>query len=156
VAVSKLALMRRRHVSLAVSAAALLAVGLAAGCGSQGVASPTPQQLVGTVPKQTTPTVAKGNPANGKAVFVAQGCSGCHTFTPAGSKATVGPDLDKLADYATKANQPLADFTQGAITSPPPSYVPPGFPKNVMPTTFGTTIKPQQLADLVAFLTQKS
>jgi cytochrome c551/c552 len=154
--VSRLAPMRRRHVSLALSAAALFGVGLAAGCGSQGVASPTPQQVVGSVPTQTTPTVAKGNPANGKAVFVANGCSSCHTFTPAGSNATVGPDLDKLADYAKKANQPLADFTQSAITSPPPSYVPPGFPTNVMPTTFGQTIKAQQLADLVAFLTQKS
>jgi cytochrome c551/c552 len=147
---------RRRHVSLAVSAAALLAVGLAAGCGSQGVASPTPQTIQGSVPKQTTPTVAKGNPANGKAVFIANACSSCHTFKPAGSTAKVGPPLDQLADYAKKANQPLADFTMSAITSPPPSYVPPGFPKNVMPTTFGTTIKPQQLADLVAFLTQKS
>jgi hypothetical protein len=34
--------------------------------------------------------------------------------------------------------------------------VPPGYPTNVMPTTFGQSIKPQQLADLVAFLTQKS
>ena len=147
--------MRRRHITIAVSAAALLGVGLAAGCGSQGTASPTPQTVIGTLPKPTTPTGAKGNPAAGKAVFVANGCGSCHTYTPAGSKGTVGPDLDKLADYATKAGQPLADFTSGAITSPPPSYVPPGFPKNVMPTTFGQTIKPQQLADLVAFLTQK-
>jgi mono/diheme cytochrome c family protein len=147
--------MRRRHVSLAVSAAALLAVGLVAGCGSQGVASPTPQTIQGSVPKQTTPTVAKGNPANGKAVFIANACSTCHTFTPAGSTAKIGPDLDKLADYAKKANQPLADFTLSAITSPPPLYVPPGY-KNVMPTTFGQTIKPQGIADLVAFLTQKS
>ena len=76
-------------------------------------------------------------------------------YALAGSTGKIGPDLDKLADYAKKANQPLVDFTSGAITSPPPSYVPPGF-KNVMPTTFGQTIKPQQLADLVAFLTQKS
>jgi len=147
--------MRRRHVSLAVSAAALLAAGLVAGCGSQGIASPTPQTIQGSVPKQTTPTVAKGNPASGKAVFAANGCASCHTFTPAGSTAKIGPDLDKLADYAKKANQPLADFAASAITSPPPSYVPPGF-KNVMPTTFGQTIKPQGIADLVAFLTQKS
>jgi cytochrome c2 len=148
--------MRRRHVSLTVSAAALLAAGVVAGCGSQGVASPAPQTVVGTVPKPTTPTVAKGDPVNGKAVFAGNGCATCHTFTPAGSKGTIGPDLDKLAAYAQKAGQPLAAFTLTAITSPPPTYVPPGFPKNVMPTTFGTTIKPQDLADLVAFLTQKS
>ena len=84
-----------------------------------------------------------------------QGCAGCHAFKPAGSTAKVGPNLDQLADYAKKANQPLASFTRGAITSPPPAYVPPGF-KNLMPTTFGQTLKPQQIEDLVAFLTQKS
>jgi mono/diheme cytochrome c family protein len=148
--------MRRRHVTLAVSATALLVAGLAAGCGSQGVASPAPQTVVGSVPTPTTPTTTAGNPANGKAVFVANGCGSCHTYTPAGSSGKVGPDLDKLADYAKTANQPLDQYTAGAITSPPPAYVPPGYPKNVMPTTYATTIKPQQLADLVAFLTQKS
>jgi mono/diheme cytochrome c family protein len=148
--------MRRRHITIAVAAVAVLGAGVAAGCGSQGVASPTPQTVQGSVPKSTTPTTATGNPANGKTVFVSVGgCGSCHTFTPAGTSGTVGPDLDKLADYAQKAGQPLADFTKSAITSPPPSYVPPGFPKNVMPTTFGQTLKPQQLADLVAFLTQK-
>jgi len=148
--------MRRRHVTIAVSAVAVLGAGIAAGCGSQGVASPTPQTVVGKTPKPTTPGTTKGNPANGKTVFLSVGgCGSCHTFTPAGSSGKVGPDLDKLADYAQKAGQPLVQFTQSAITSPPPSYVPPGFPTNVMPTTFGTTLKPQQLADLVAFLTQK-
>ena len=147
--------MRRRHVLLALSAAVALAA-VAAGCGSQGVASPTPQTVVGPLPKQTTPTVTKGNPTAGKAVFAANGCASCHTFKPAGAVGKVGPDLDSLTDYAKKANQPLASFALSAITSPPPSYVPPGFPTNVMPTTFGQTIKPQQLADLVAFLTQKS
>ena len=148
--------MRRRHITIAVASLAVLGAGIAAGCGSQGVASPTPQSVSGSVPKPTAPTTAKGNPANGKAVFAANGCASCHTYGPAGANGKVGPDLDQLADYAKKAGQPLAAFTQGAITSPPPSYVPPGFPKNVMPTTFGQTLKPQQLADLVAFLTQKS
>ena len=148
--------MRRRHVTIAVSAVAVLGAGVAAGCGAQGVASPTPQTVVGTVPKPTTPTTTKGNPANGKTVFLSVGgCGSCHTFTPAGSSGKVGPDLDQLATYAQKAGQPLASYTLSAITSPPPAYVPPGFPTNVMPTTFGTTLKPQQLADLVAFLTQK-
>src|SRR5438477_501837 len=111
--------MRRRHVSIAASAATLLAAGLAAGCGSQGVASPTPQTVVGSVPKPTTPTVAKGDPAKGKAVYAANGCGGCHTYTPAGTKGKIGPDLDKLADYAKKANTPLEQYTSGAITSPP-------------------------------------
>jgi hypothetical protein len=147
--------MRRRPGLIVVSGACLLALGVAVGCGSQGVAAPAPNTVVGTLPQQTTPTTATGNAAAGKPVFIANGCGGCHVYTPAGSSGKVGPDLDQLPDYAKKAGEPLEEFTSGAITNPPPKYVPPGFPTNVMPTSFGSTIKPQQLADLVAFLTQK-
>jgi cytochrome c5 len=147
--------MRRRHLMLAVSATVLVGAGLAAGCGSRETVTPSPQTVVGKVPKQTTPAAGKGNPALGKPVYNANGCGGCHRYTPAGSSGTVGPDLDKLPEYAAKAGQPLDEFTSGAITNPPPKYVPPGYPTNVMPTTFGQTIKPQDLANLVAFLTQK-
>jgi mono/diheme cytochrome c family protein len=149
--------MRRRNVQLAVSATVLLGVvGIAAGCGSQGTKSASPNTVIGTLPKPTVPSTTKGNPANGKVVFTSAGCAGCHTFTPAGSTANVGPNLDNLSDYAKKAGQPVDVFTHGAIVSPPPAYVPPGYPTNVMPTTFGQTLKPQEIADLVAFLTGKS
>jgi cytochrome c oxidase subunit 2 len=92
-----------------------------------------------------------GNAANGKAVFMSAGCAACHTFTPAGSKGTVGPNLDTLKDYANKAGQPLEDFTTEAIIRPPAKYVPPGF-ANTMPTNFGQSLSSQQIADLVAFL----
>jgi mono/diheme cytochrome c family protein len=147
--------MRRRNVSLAASAAALLVAGLAAGCGSQGVASPSPQTVQGSLPTSTTPSTTAGNPVAGKVVFASAGCGGCHTYTPAGTNGKVGPDLDQLAAYAKKANQPLVDFTSGAISSPPPIFVPKPFPTNVMQPYGGAKISPQQLADLVAFLTQK-
>jgi len=98
---------------------------------------------------------APGNPAKGKALFAAQGCVACHTFTPAGSKATVGPDLDELAANAQKANRgSLAAYTKESIVDPN-AYVVPGFPKGVMPQDFGKKLSPTQLDDLVAFLTQK-
>jgi mono/diheme cytochrome c family protein len=148
--------MRRRPALIVVSGLCLLGLGVVAGCGSQGVAEPVPNTVIGTLPKPTTAVPTKGNPALGKPVYIANGCGGCHTFTPAGSNGKVGPDLDQLPEYAKKAGEPLDEFTSGAITNPPPKYVPPGYPTNVMPTTFGQSIKPQQLADLVAFLTQKS
>jgi mono/diheme cytochrome c family protein len=92
-----------------------------------------------------------GDAAAGKAVFMSAGCAACHTFTPAGSKATVGPDLDRLKEYANKAGQPLEDFTTEAIIHPPAKYVPPGF-ANTMPTTFGKSLTAQEIADVVAFL----
>ena len=130
---------------------------LVAGCsdtvpGGKKVVTPTPDKIVGKAP--APPVALKGNAADGKAVFTSAGCSACHTFTPAGSKATVGPDLDKLAQYAQTANQgTLAQFTSTSITSPD-AYVAPGFQPHVMPSTFGQSLKPQQIADLVAFLDQ--
>jgi mono/diheme cytochrome c family protein len=138
---------------LAVAVLAGASALLVAGCGSQGVVLPTANGVSGTLPKQqTTPVLAKGNPAAGKKLFASEGCSGCHTYGPAGSHATIGPDLDKLAQYAKQANMgSLAQFTQESITTPG-AYIQPGY-QNVMPTTFGK-LPPKQIADLVAFVTQ--
>jgi cytochrome c551/c552 len=105
-----------------------------------------------TTPATPGPSVALGDPTKGKAVFASAGCAACHTFTPAGSTGTIGPDLNNLAAYAMKANVPLDQFIEEAITKPPAPYVPPPFPTNVMPTNFGTSLTKAQLADLVAFL----
>jgi mono/diheme cytochrome c family protein len=123
-----------------------------AACGGGKTVAPLPKTVEGTLPK---PTAVTGDPVAGKAVFVSQGCGSCHTFTPAGTKGTIGPDLDKLADDAKKANQPLADYVKTSITDPN-AYVVPGFPKGVMPSTYSSSLSDKQLADLVAFLTQKS
>jgi mono/diheme cytochrome c family protein len=125
---------------------------LLAGCGGGGprVVSPTAETVIGTLPSTTTTAAPTGNAANGATLFKSQGCTGCHTFTPAGSKATIGPDLDKLAQYAKVAKMPLADFTHESIQNPS-SYLEPGY-QNIMPN-FGQTLKPQQISDLVAYLT---
>jgi mono/diheme cytochrome c family protein len=128
---------------------AVLAV-VAAGCGKADVITPTPNKIVGKAPAPPAPV--KGDPAAGKALFDAQGCNACHTFTPAGSKGTVGPDLDKLPEYAKAAGQPLDDFVKTSIVDPG-AYVEKGYPAGVMPTTY-SSLTAQQLADLVAFLTQ--
>jgi cytochrome c551/c552 len=100
---------------------------------------------------QSSPKYAGGDATAGKAVFASSGCTACHTFKPAASTGTIGPDLDDLASYAQHANQPLADFTGNAIVSPPPPYVPPGF-ANTMPAKGGRNLTAKQIADLVAFL----
>lgn len=100
----------------------------------------------------TTTKAAAAGPAPGAAVFLASGCGACHTFKPAGSSATIGPDLDtKPALDAKKAKQPLAAFIEESIVKPN-AYISPGYPKGVMPTTFGTQLTKRQLADLVAFI----
>jgi mono/diheme cytochrome c family protein len=102
---------------------------------------------------QAPPPGPTGNAAAGKAVFAANACASCHTFTPAGAKGKVGPDLDHLAADAQKANRgSLQQYTTESIVDPN-AYVVHGFAANVMPKTFGKTLSKQQLADLVAFLT---
>jgi cytochrome c oxidase subunit 2 len=89
-------------------------------------------------------------PQAGKALFISNGCDGCHTFKPAGAKGTVGPDLDQLADFARQAGQPLEPFIRESIVKPD-AYVAPGYPKGVMPGTFAS-LPPAQLDALVKYL----
>ena len=139
-------------------AAVVLGAGvvLLAGCGSGQVVLPTAQKVVGTLPKVAAPTkivLPKGNATKGKAIFAAQGCGGCHTFKPAGTNGTIGPDLDKLAQYAKTAQRGgLAQFVAESIIHPA-AYLEPGYGPQ-MPTTYSSLPK-QQVADLVAFLTKK-
>lgn len=121
-----------------------------AGCGGSKVVMPTASTVVGSVPATTT--AAAGNAKNGATLFASQGCTGCHAFKAANSHGTIGPDLDKLPQYAKAANMgPLAQFIHQSIVSPA-AYIEKGYP-NQMPN-FGQTLSDTQVADLVAYLTQ--
>jgi len=128
---------------------------LLAGCGGARTVSPTAQTVVGKPPASTTTTTTAGPAGNAKAgaaLFKAKGCDGCHTFAPAGSNATTGPDLDKLAQLAQKANRGSEEaFTHESIANPS-AFVESGY-QNIMPN-FGQLLSQQQIADLVAYLTQ--
>jgi cytochrome c oxidase subunit II len=126
---------------------------LLAGCGGEKTVSPTAETVVGSVPATTTTAQAvEGDATAGVALFKSQGCGGCHKFQPAGTNGNVGPDLDKLADYAQKANQgSLEEFTHESIASPS-AYIEKGFSPS-MPD-FGQTLTDKQLADLTAYLVQ--
>jgi cytochrome c oxidase subunit 2 len=87
----------------------------------------------------------------GRTTFADSGCGGCHTFEPAGTDAQVGPDLDDLSADAEKAGKPLPEFIRESIVDPA-AYVAEGYQPGVMPTTFGDTLKPEQLDALVTYL----
>src|SRR5829696_2514499 len=124
---------------------------LLAGCGGGTTVSPT-GPVEGTLPTATTTTAGTGDSKAGAVLFKSQGCGGCHTFEPAGTNANIGPDLDKLPEYAKTAEQPLAAFTRESIANPS-AYVEKGY-QPTMPD-FGQTLSAKQLSDLVAYLTQK-
>src|SRR5919197_837482 len=150
--------MRLRPVILVTAALTL------AGCGGEQTVSPRPQTVVGSVPTQSAPTTTSttssgggggggGGAASGKALFASNGCVSCHTYKPAGSKASVGPDLDKLATYAKTAKKPLPAFVHESIVNPN-AYVQPGFQPNVMPSF--ASLSKSQVDALVSFLTKGS
>jgi mono/diheme cytochrome c family protein len=126
----------RRAALIGFTCAAL--AGLAAGCGAQGVVSPTPQTVIGTVaqaaPEPATPAFkVKGNPTAGKAVFLKAGCVSCHTLADAKATGTVGPNLDDAKpDYRLVT----ARVTLG---------------KGVMPS-FKSQLSTKQIADVGAYV----
>ena len=125
---------------------------LLAGCGGEQTVLPTAETVVGAVPTTTTTATASGDTKAGAVLFKSQGCGGCHTFKPAGTNANIGPDLDKLPEYAKAANQPLDAFTHESIANPS-AYVEKGY-QPTMPD-FGQTLSAKQISDLVAYVTQK-
>ena len=100
-----------------------------------------------------TKATGSPNPAvSGQAVFKNNPCGSCHTLTAAGASGKVGPDLDKLPQYAQAAGKPLQDFIRESVANPN-AYVEKGFPKNVMPTF---DLPKDQLDALVQYLVQSS
>ena len=104
---------------------------------------------------QATAVTSPNTGVAGAAVFKNNQCSACHTLTAAGASATTGPDLDKLAAYAQKAGQPPAAFARQSIVNPN-AYVEKGYPRNVMPQTFGSSLSKQELDALVQYLVSSS
>jgi cytochrome c oxidase subunit 2 len=97
---------------------------------------------------QASQGTAGGGP--GLSVFKSAGCVGCHTFKPAGSTATTGPDLDNLKADAQRAGKPLEPFVRQSIIDPN-AYIEKGYQPNIMPSTF-KSLPRQQLDALVQFL----
>jgi mono/diheme cytochrome c family protein len=145
---------------------------LLVGCGGEQTVSPTAETVdttgaqtettetetseTETTETETTETAAgggavEGDAAAGKQVYDANGCGSCHTFEPAGSTGTTGPDLDELSDLAENANKPLDEFTRESIENPN-AYVEQGYPEGVMPAY--DQLSEEELNNLVAFLTQ--
>ena len=118
--------------------------------------APATTTTAGTSTSTTsTSTTPSSSSAAGLSVFNSNGCSSCHTLSAANATGTVGPDLDKLVSYAKKAKQPLTPFVHDSIVDPN-KYIEPGFPKGVMPETFGQSLTKTQLDALVAFLVQSA
>ncbi len=91
----------------------------------------------------------------GAAVFKNNTCGACHALKAAGASATTGPDLDTLPALAQRAGQPVDAFVRQSIVDPN-AYVEKGYPKGLMPGTFGKALSKQELDALVQYLVSSS
>jgi mono/diheme cytochrome c family protein len=87
----------------------------------------------------------------GEQIFTAAGCAGCHTFSPAGSNGTIGPDLDQLAAAAGKREpgKSAEEYVRESIETPE-AYLVKGF-GNAMPS-FKGRLKDAQIKALIDYL----
>ena len=104
----------------------------------QGVVTPTPETVIGSLPKPAldplTPAFAlKGDPVAGKKIFRSAGCASCHTLADAGATGTIGPNLDQAKPSYRRAT---ARVTLG---------------KSPMPS-FKGQLTPQQIADVASYV----
>jgi cytochrome c oxidase subunit II len=114
----------------------------------------TPTAFAKWMKGQTATTTSSNSAVSGEAVFTNNQCGACHTLAAAKATGKVGPDLDKLPQWAQEAKQPLETFTRTSIVDPS-AYVQKGFPDNVMPHTYKSLPK-AQLDALVQYLIQSS
>ena len=94
------------------------------------------------------PSASGGKPAgpkvDGKAVFAANGCGGCHTLADAGTNGQVGPVLDKVLKGKDAA------FIKTSIQDPS-AEIAAGF-QDIMPKTYAKSLSPAELDALVKYL----
>jgi cytochrome c oxidase subunit 2 len=92
---------------------------------------------------------AGGDQDSGETLFTSAGCGGCHTFTPAGTDAQVGPSLDAV----DPGGQPLEDYLHESIEDPNAKLAS-GYQPDVMPGTYARTLTDEQLDALVQYLAE--
>jgi mono/diheme cytochrome c family protein len=90
----------------------------------------------------------------GEQIFTAAGCAGCHTFGPAKSTGTIGPNLNELKTQAGNIEKgKSADQYIRESIEDPGAFLVKGFP-NAMPS-FKGRLTDAQIKALIDFLLQK-
>jgi mono/diheme cytochrome c family protein len=98
------------------------------------------------VPGAAPPEV-EGGP--GAQVFANNGCGGCHTLAAANSGGTTGPDLDEVLP-----GQKESEIEESIVD--PNAKIAQGYPAHVMPENFKEEIPPEEIKELVEFLSENA
>ncbi len=119
------------------------------------LASPTPPPPRGKTPLEVLQEefgkLPAGDAAAGEATFTSAGCVACHSLQP--GVQIVGPSQSDVGTRAVsrKPGYSAELYLYESITRPN-AYLVEGFLPDLMPQTFKDTLKPEDLANLIAFL----
>lgn len=117
--------------------------------------------LISTVAcRSTTDTPSMGNIERGRHLFhrtsqIVRGvpaCHTCHVLDPTAPEV-VGPRLSNIATTAATRVPDLSakDYLRQSIIQPN-TYIVPGYQPSIMVSNYRTSLSPQQVEDIVAFL----
>jgi mono/diheme cytochrome c family protein len=98
------------------------------------------------VPGAKPPEVEGGA---GAQVFANNGCGGCHTLAAANAGGVVGPNLDEVLP-----GQQESEIEESIVN--PEAKIAQGYPKGVMPQNFKEKIQPEELKQLVEYLSESA
>jgi cytochrome c oxidase subunit 2 len=82
-------------------------------------------------------------------------CGACHTLAAAGSKGTLGPNLDDLSAAAAKAGMPLEAYVKQSIEDPD-AYITPGYKAGVMSASCCKQLSSSEVTELVQYLVKNT
>jgi mono/diheme cytochrome c family protein len=115
------------------------------------LSSLTPEQIVAGLPEDVLAALPNADLAHAEQLALANGCVGCHALDPAAQMT--GPTWYNVGNAAVgrvPGESPGLYLYHSIIN--PGAYAVPNYPAGVMPATYGTTLSPADLADMVAYL----
>jgi mono/diheme cytochrome c family protein len=152
--------LRRNYAQMVGLVASLV---LLSACTAASAAQPTragvpPANIVATATVKAGGTPGGAGPTTpgspGAQLFAAQGCNACHMVQ--GQGGAIGPNLTNIGTVAEtrKPGVSAADYIRESIVNTN-AFIAPGFQPGVMPGTYGQTLSPEQLDQLVAYLLEQ-
>jgi mono/diheme cytochrome c family protein len=98
-------------------------------------------------------TAGLAGATDGKQIYTAAGCAGCHALSDAGASGNIGPTLEGIAGTAAKRQPgtPPAKYVSDSIVNPN-AFITPGFSAGVMPQNYDDQLTPEQVKALSDYL----
>jgi mono/diheme cytochrome c family protein len=98
-------------------------------------------------------TAGLAGATDGKQIYTAAGCAGCHALADAGATGNIGPTLEGIAGTAAKRQPgtPPDKYVSDSIINPN-AFITPGFSAGVMPQNYDDQLTPEQVKALTDYL----